>query len=130
MQNYPGPPPEGHSPQATSDERTWAMVAHLGSIAGMVVGVGTLGWVAPLIIWLIKREQSRFVAFHALEELLFHLLCIAAGLVIGTILLMTCVGVLFLPLLALGALVWSVISAIKANNGEAYRYPASLRLVK
>ena len=51
-------------PQSIQEERTWAMLAHLLGFLTSVIG--------PLIIWLIKRKQSSFVAFHSLQALLFQ----------------------------------------------------------
>ena len=113
---------EGPQP-ATSDERTWAMLAHLGAVAGLVLGVGTVGWLAPLVIWLMYKDKSPFVAFHALEELFFQIAWVVIMIVAAIILTMTCVGILLLPLVGLVPLIWSVIAAVKANNGEWYSYP-------
>jgi uncharacterized Tic20 family protein len=119
-----------NTPQTTtSDERTWALIAHLGSIAGLFLGMGTLGWLAPLIVWLVKKDSSKFVAFHALEELFFQIgwaIIFAIGWGITVVLSMILVGLLLIPVmiaLAFVPIVWSVIAAIKANNGEWYEYP-------
>jgi uncharacterized Tic20 family protein len=113
----------------SSDDRTWGMLSHLGAVAGIVLGVGTIGWLAPLVIWLVYRERSPFVGFHALQELFFQLAwlaILAVGWGITLILMMLLVGFLLLPvmgILHLVPIIWAVIAAIKANNGEWYEYP-------
>jgi uncharacterized Tic20 family protein len=118
----------------TSDDRTWGMLAHLGAVAGLVIGAGTIGWLAPLIIWLIYREKSPYVAFHALQELFFQIAWAAifiVGWMITGVLMMLLIGFLLVPVmvaLAFVPIVWSVIAAIKANNGEWYEYPVVGRM--
>jgi uncharacterized membrane protein len=77
----------------------------------------------------MKRETSRFAAFHALQSLLFQLAwmaILAVGWVIVGILSMVLVGLLLIPVMIAAHLVpvvWAVIAGIKANNGEWYEYP-------
>jgi uncharacterized protein len=111
------------------DDRTWGMLAHLGGVAGLVLGAGALGWVVPLVIFLWKRRDSPFAAFHALQALLFHLawaaIFILAGIV-TVVLMFVLIGFLMIPLLlvmGLVPLIWSIVAAVRANNGEWYRYP-------
>jgi uncharacterized Tic20 family protein len=122
---YLGPPPD-------QDARTMGMLAHL-------LGIFTL-WLGPLVIWLIKRETSPFVNDQGKESLnwqitvfigLFALTIITIALSIMHILFF--IGCFF-GLIRLGILVVNLIFAIQgaiaANNGIAYRYPFSLRLIK
>lgn len=114
----------------SSDERLWAMLAHLSGLLGGVIAIGQ--YLVPLIIFLVYRERSRFVAYHAMQQLLFQLfllaVCIAlaiAGVVMGVI---TCgFGlVLVIPLLlalAIYALVYIIWAAIEAYNGKWFRIP-------
>ena len=127
------------APLPTQEERTWALFAHLSILAG---GLLTWGWAAsfgsflgPLIIWLAKRETMPFVADQAKEALNFGItltiLCVA--LLMLTILSLGVGAVLTIPLfllVGLGALVFAIIAAVKANEGVAYRYPLTLRLVR
>jgi len=111
----------------TSEDRTWGMLAHLLAAAGHFMAV--LSWLGPLVIWLMKRETSRFAAFHALQSLLFQLgwmAILAIGWVITGVLSMILVGLLLIPVMIAAHLVpviWAVIAGIKANNGEWYEYP-------
>jgi len=111
----------------TSEERTWGMLAHL--LAGVALFTGLFSWLPPLVVWLIKRDQSRFVAFHALQSFYFQLLWLAVMAVLGGIafaLVFVLIGLLLLPLVAsliCVPMIWSVVAAVKANNGEWYQYP-------
>lgn len=95
------------SQQISSDDRLMAAIGHaLTFVEGGIIG--------PLILYLIKREQSEFVAFHALQSLYFGLLFLVLTLV-------SC-GLLALPLV-LPYLIFEIIAAVKANDGEWYRLP-------
>lgn len=111
----------------TPDERTWAMVGHLAALAGFVVPFGNI--IGPLVVWLAKREQSVFVGTEAKEALNFNI-TLAIGGIVCVLLLQLSIGVLFAALLAIFWLVMTIIAALKANEGIAYRYPFTLRLVK
>jgi uncharacterized Tic20 family protein len=105
----------------TQDEKLWAMLAHLAGLLGYAVAFGQ--YIAPLVIYLIYKDKSRFVAFHALQSLFFQLgLLVATGL--GLIItFLTCgVGAVLLIALAVGAVVYIIIAAIKANQGEWFEY--------
>ena len=129
MSTYPDaqavPPKPDGSP--TADERQWALLAHLsGLIASAIGGMAFLG---PLVIWLIKKDQSAFVADQAKEALNFQIAVTIALVVTGVIGMLTCVGFLLLPVIGIGSLVFSIIAAMAANSGVAYRYPYTIRLI-
>ena len=120
-------PVTGPSEVPTPDERTWGMIAHLAALAGFVVPFGNI--LGPLVVWLVKREHSVFVATEAKEALNFNI-TLALGGVVCFVLLALSIGVLFAAVLAIFWLVMTIVAALKANEGVAYRYPFSLRLVK
>jgi uncharacterized Tic20 family protein len=106
----------------THDERTWAMLAHLSALLGYVVGLGQ--YIAPLVIYLVYRERSRFVAFHALQALYFQLALLLLWIVVIIAAFVTCgLGMVcgIVPLVL--NLVFVLIAAIRANNGEWYELP-------
>ena len=111
----------------TPDERTWGMIAHLAALAGCIVPFGNI--LGPLVVWLVKREHSVFVAVEAKEALNFNI-TVAIGGIVCLVLLQFFIGVLFGAALALFWLIMTIIAALKANEGIAYRYPFSLRPVK
>ena len=136
----------------TSDERHWAAYAHLAALILALLTswmAGLAGVVGAGIVYLLKRDGSPFVAAHAREAVNFNLSmfiysCIAAALAvvlvgatvltlgIGLILTLPA-GILLVAVACAIALVWlvcSLIAASKAWNGEPYRYPLTLRLLK
>lgn len=127
-----GPHPSG----VPSESRNWAMGAHLSAFVGAWVA---LAFVGPLVIWLIRREQGdAFAEQHAKEALNFNLsmlIYLVVGGIVGGILTLVTLGIGLIVLLpvALALLaVWvvcTILAAVKASNGESYRYPVTLRLV-
>ena len=111
----------------TQDERTWGMVAHLAALAFFILPFGNI--LGPLVVWLAKREHSTFVALHAKEALNFNITILMGALVCGLLLVFS-IGILFGAMLFVFWLVMIIIAALKANEGAAYRYPFTVRLVK
>jgi len=103
------------------DERTMAMLCHLLAIV--------LGFIGPLIIWLIKKDESKFVDDQGKEALNFQLTMLIA-LVASGLSMCIVIGFVLFPAVAIFDLVFCIIAAIKANNGEAYRYPLNIRMIK
>ncbi|MBW7891471.1 MAG: DUF4870 domain-containing protein [Chitinophagaceae bacterium] len=102
----------------TSDEKTLAILAHILTLVAW--------FIAPLVIYLIKKDESPFVAAHAKESLNFQ---ITVGLIcIG--LIITIIGALLLWIVGILALILIIVATIKANDGKLYRYPVNWRLIK
>jgi uncharacterized protein len=127
----PQPPvPPGKESQA----RTWNMLCHLSALAGYIIPFGNV--LGPLIIWQIKKNEFPSVEEHGKAALNFQitvLIGVIVGIIAAVLLSAVCIGFLFIPLvvaIGLCGLVFAVIAGIKANNGEPYRYPWSLNLVK
>ena len=111
----------------STEERQWAFFAHLSALSGLVIPFGNL--LGPLIIWQIKRDSMPFVAEHAKESLNFQI-TVSIAVVVSLALFLVLIGMLLLPLIGIGALILTIVPAIKANNGETYRYPFTLRLIR
>ena len=116
-----------------NEERTWAMLGHLSAFTAFITGIGCV--LGPLIVWLIKRDTMPFAGEQALEALNFNITAIIAGAALGVFTLITLgIGALItVPaffVLFVGWFVLTVVAAVKANGGEHYRYPFTLRLVK
>ena len=110
------------------DERTWAMIAHLSAFATFVLpSFGQI--VGPLVVWLVKRDGSAFVADQAKEALNFQITATLAFVVAG-VLVFLLVGIPLLIVLGLGWLVLTVVAGVRANEGVRYRYPFTVRFVK
>ena len=104
-----------------SDGKIWAVLAHLSAFIG-------LPFILPLIIYLVKRGESPYVAENAREALNFHITLFLACIV-SAILIFVLVGFLLLALLGLISFILSIIAAIRAAEGGIYHYPLCLRLV-
>ncbi|MBV8146108.1 MAG: DUF4870 domain-containing protein [Gammaproteobacteria bacterium] len=104
------------------------MLAHLSALAGLVVPL--LGIVlGPLLVWLLRGDESEFVAGHAKEALNFNI-SVLLGALLCILLMLVFVGFLFGTALFIAWLVLTLIAAIKASEGHPYRYPFALRLVR
>jgi uncharacterized Tic20 family protein len=116
--NYGDPKGQGQHYQPTPDDKTWAMLAHLSPLVG-------LGFLGPLIIWLIYKDKSPFVCDQAKEALNFSLAVLIAVLVLCA----TCIGIIVAPVVSIGAIVYGIMAAIDANKGTWYRYPYTIRMI-
>lgn len=111
------------------DPRMWAMFCHLAGLAGFVVPVVISGIIAPLIVWQIKKDEHPFIDEQGKEAVNFQ---ISIGLytLISIPLCFICIGFVTLAAVAILNLVCLIIAAVKANNGEHYRYPICIRFIK
>jgi uncharacterized Tic20 family protein len=124
-------------PLTPSEERTWAMLANLSVLLNLVTGF--LGAVAALIIYLVFREKSRYVAYHAMQSFLFQLIFWGApGLILAVMwgltgaLSLVLVGLLCIPfaciltpvilLMPVISLVYGVVAAIQTSQGRDFKY--------
>jgi uncharacterized protein len=128
------PPPLASEPtsaspgELTQDEKTWGMFCHLSALLGLVVG--GLTFIGPLICWLVKKDTSKFVDYHGKESLNFQLNIFVYYMVAVAITAATCglaFPLLFVPIVY--GIVMPIIAGMKANEGQLYRYPATLRVI-
>lgn len=112
---------------ASGDEKTLGMLAHLLGLAGYILPFGNI--IGPLVLWLIKKDQSAFVEHQAKESLNFQITMTIASIICG-LLFFVVIGVFLLPIVLLIDLILVIVAAVRANGGEAYEYPFSLRLVR
>jgi uncharacterized protein len=139
MSDFEQQAPVGADTGITAEQRQWAMFAHLSALLGGFVTAGWAGsigcFIGPLVIWMVKKETMPFVDDQAKEALNFN---ITVAIVFFALFLMTLLTlgigiVLTLPLMIVVGLAWlvlTIIAAMKANQGESYRYPFALRLIK
>jgi len=114
--------------EINKDARMWAMFSHLAALAGIVVPViGCI--IAPLIVWQIKKDEFSFVADQGKEALNFQISILMYAIVSG-LLCFACVGFVLLPAVYIFDLIFLLIAAVKANDGESYRYPLTIRFIK
>jgi uncharacterized Tic20 family protein len=114
------------TPMPTQDEKTMALLAHMGTILANFVG---LGFAVPLVLMLTKGKESSFVRAHSVESLNFQITVFIVGFV-AAITLCIGIGAILLPIVFVAALVFSIIAGLKANEGQLYKYPVNIRLVK
>ena len=120
-------------PVAPGDERTWGMLSHLSVLLNLVTGLG--GPIAALIIYLVYKDRSRFVAYHALQSLVFQLIWwVGGGALAGIswalsgVLSAVLIGLLCIPfacifsLLPLGSLIYGIVGAVQTSQGQDFKY--------
>jgi hypothetical protein len=117
--------------EPSKDERMWAMFAHLSGLVAAAITAGFLVFLGPLIIWLVKKDESKFVDDQGKEALNFQLTLLILYIVlwIGTV--STCfilAPALLIPFVL--QVIFGIVAAIKANNGVYYRYPMNIRFIK
>lgn len=138
MESAPAPPPHPHpaeppAPLTPSEERTWAMLAHLSILLNLVTGL--LGLVGALVIYLVYQNRSRYVAYHALQSLIFQSIVWLGGGILAAVtwaitgvLSAILVGLLCIPialvvsLIPLGGVVYGIVGGIQCNQGQDFRY--------
>ena len=108
-------------------ERTWALFCHISALAGFIFPFGNI--IAPLVIWLIKKEEYPLVDDQGKESVNFQIGISIAG-VVSLMLTIVLIGIPLLIAVVIFAVVMVIIAAIRANEGEKYRYPLNLRLIK
>jgi len=104
-------------------------VAHVGGAGGMLIGGGTLGWVAPLVAMLARGSQSPFVRAEAVKALNFQLLLSIIATACWLLFCLVVTPVIATAAMVLG-IIFGVIAGVKANNGEPYNYPFNISIVK
>lgn len=116
------------TPQPSQQSRHWALGAHLaGLLAGYVVPFG--GILAPMVIWLVKRDDDPYVGEQALEAMNFQITVTLALLACVPLVLLMGIGLLLLIPIVIGSVVLAILAAVAAAEGRDYRYPYCLRLV-
>jgi uncharacterized Tic20 family protein len=115
------PPAAAPQPVSPSDEKTWSILSHVGGII--------LGFLGPLIVFLIYKDRSAVIRQHAVAALNFQL-TLLIGWIIGYILLIVLIGGLILAAVGVVSLIFGIIAAIAANEGRPYKYPFAIAFVK
>jgi uncharacterized Tic20 family protein len=121
----PGGPP-GQAPLPPDQERLWAMLAHLLSFVAAYIA---LGFLAPLVVLLIFGPRSAYVRAHAVESLNFNLSWLIYAIV-GLVLIVIGIGLLILIALGIAYVILVIIASVRANNGEFFRYPLTIRFIR
>jgi uncharacterized Tic20 family protein len=109
------------------DERTWGMLCHISALAGFVIPFGNI--IGPLIIYSMKKDEYPFVADQGRESLNFQI-SVMVYLLMAFLLLLLVFGILFIIVIPVLSFILTVIAAVRANDGEYYRYPFCIHFIK
>jgi uncharacterized protein len=116
-------------PSSPESDRSWCIGLHLSGFSGILLGWSLMHILAPLTIWLIKRSDSPAIDTTGKEVLNFQIsYSIYTG--VSILLCFVLVGFLFLPVVLVTWIVCMVLAAMKTSNGEAYRYPFTIRFLR
>ena len=114
-------PPQFIESPVTSNDKLLAILCHLSFIIG-------IGFFLPLIIYLVKRNESVFVAAHAKEVLNFHI-SILLYIICCIPLFFVLIGFVIVFVIALVGFICAIIGAIKVSESAFYRYPLTIRFI-
>lgn len=110
----------------SSDERMWGILVHASGFVGMFIPLGNI--IAPLLIWLIKKEESQFVDENGKNAVNFQITW-TIYLVISALSIIVLIGFLLLPLVILGWLILVILGAIRASNNTIFEYPLTIKFI-
>lgn len=130
-------PAPAAAPLSAGDERTWSVLAHLSVLLNLVTGFA--GPIAAGVIYLVYKDRSRFVAYHALQSALMQLIWwYGGGMLIGIMwaivraLSAVLIGIVLIPfavlftllfaLLPIGAIIYGVVGTIQVSQGQDFKY--------
>jgi uncharacterized Tic20 family protein len=114
--------------QSDKQDRTWAMFCHLTSLSACI-GIPFGNIIGPLVVWLIKKDEFAIVDEHGKESLNFQI-SLSIYSIISFFLCFAFIGFVLLPAILIAGLVFIIIATLKANKGEPYRYPLTIRFIK
>ena len=126
MSQVPPSQPLPPQPLPADQERLWAMLAHLLSFVAASIA---LGFIAPLVVLLVFGPRSAYVRAHAVESLNFNLSWLIYAIA-GVVLIFLGIGILILLALGIAYVFLVIIASIRANNGQLFRYPLTLRFIR
>jgi uncharacterized Tic20 family protein len=110
------------------DTKMWAMLCHLAALALIVFPLfGNV--IGPLVVWILKKEDHPFIDENGKESLNFQI-SMAIYFCAAVLLVFIAIGILLLPALGIFWLILTVVAAVKANSGETYKYPLTIRFFK
>jgi uncharacterized Tic20 family protein len=113
-------------------DRNFALAIHLAPFAAFILPAAVLGIVAPIVLWLIRKDRSTFVDDHGREMLnfLLSLIIVPALMIVSCVVIITIpVVMIALPVFLIAGMVNMIRGAIAASSGEYFRYPLTIRLV-
>lgn len=115
------------NPEITRDEKLWGMLCHFSAFAFFIFPFGNI--LGPLIIWLIKKDESQYIERNGKESLNFQI-SITLYVIISALLVLILIGFVLLLALLLLDFILVVVASIKANDGIEYKYPMTIQFIK
>ena len=128
-QNYGSYQPPAPQPLSPDEERSWATVAHGVPAVALVISAGTLGFVASLVIYLMYKDRGPFFRAHAANSLNVQIMTLIY-LAISAVLFLALIGFVLYPLVIVIAVVFHVVGAMRANQGQWWTPPFTPRFVR
>ena len=110
------------------EDRNFAMISHAAGAVGFVITGGTIGWLVPLILYLVKKDEGGFAAEQAKEALNFQI-TVWIWLLVGGLLSIILIGIPIVLAALACEFICSILGAVRTHKGEAYKYPVNLRLI-
>jgi uncharacterized Tic20 family protein len=126
--SYPSPPPLNAPASTLTNVRTWCAFCHASALLGVLVHFpGHL--LGPLIVWLVKRDESPEIDAHGKEALNFQISMLIYNIV-AAVFCLVLIGFFFLAILWVLNAVFVIIASIQASDGKFYRYPMTIRFIQ
>ena len=108
-------------------EKQWALICHLSGLCGYLFPFGNL--VVPIIIWSMKKDEMPMVEAHGKEVINFQI-SFTIWAIVSAVFIVLFIGVMMLVAVAILQLVFIIVAALKADRGELYRYPLTIRFIQ
>jgi uncharacterized Tic20 family protein len=108
------------------EEKTYAMLTHLLAFVGFIIPFGNI--IGPLVMWLVKKDQSKLVDGNGKASLNFQI-SMTIYMIISAILILLVIGFVLLIVLAILWFIFIIIASIKASEGKIYKYPATIKFI-
>ena len=115
------PPPLPADPVPTQDEKNLALIMHVLSLVGFSL-------IGPLIVWLVKKDESAFINAQGRELLNFQI----SFLIYAIVCIPLCFVLIGIPLLivvGLASFILTIIGLVKATEGKIYRFPVTIKML-
>jgi uncharacterized Tic20 family protein len=127
----PEEPKSVQEEEICKDARMWAMICHLAGLGWLIWWIVPLigGVIGSLIVWQVKKDVHPFIDDSGKEACNFQISMLIYALIAG-LLCFACVGSVLLPTVMVVDIVFVIVAAIKANDGQHYRYPLTIRFIK
>ena len=108
-------------------ERQWALICHLSALSGYIIPFGHL--IVPIVIWSMKKDEMPMVDEHGKEVINFQI-SMTIWFILSAFLAFLLIGIPLLIVLAILQVIFVIIGALKADNGQLYKYPLTIQFIK